>query len=357
MGNAVDQEDLDEEMNKTDILKWLKEQDVRELEKLWDTSETVRAQNVGDAVHLRGLVEISNHCIYGCTYCGIRSANKGISRYRMTEAEILSTVDAIEAAGLGTVVFQSGEDPGIETDFITRIVSRIKERTDLAVALCLGERTRDDLAVWRRAGADRYLLKFETSDRDLYRAIHLHPPGGGSDRFEILEYLRELGYEIGSGIMIGIPGQTYHSIADDLILFKKFDLDMIAVGPYIPHPDTPLGSGRQKRGIPEGEQAPDTERMVRKVLALTRIVCPQANIPSTSALSILSGGMRGVGLSCGANVVMPNLTPMRYRHKYNIYPGKSSRTGADDDDLKRIIGEISAMGREVGRGPGDRMHT
>jgi biotin synthase len=255
------------------------------------------------------------------------------------------------------VVFQSGEDPGLETDLITRIVSRIKERTDLAVALSLGERTEDDLAVWRRAGADRYLLKFETSDRELYRAVHLHPPGRGADRFEMLEGLRVLGYEIGSGIMIGIPGQTYDSIADDLILFQKYDLDMIAVGPFIPHPDTPLGNGRHTRAASEGEQAPNTERMVKKVLALTRILCPRANIPSTSALSALHGGMRGVGLSCGANVVMPNVTPMKYRLQYDIYPGKSSRSETDDADLERIIGEIRGMGREVGRGRGGRIRA
>ena len=348
---------LHEEMNKSDILRWLKEQQIHELEKLNEISELVRVSNVGNAVHLRGLVEISNHCIYQCTYCGIRSANRRISRYRMSEEEILSTVRKIENAGLGTVIFQSGEDPGLETDFIARIVSRIKSRTDLAVALSFGERTKDDMAVWRSAGADRYLLKFETSDRELYRAIHLHPPGMGSDRFEMLENLRDLGYEIGSGIMIGIPGQTYDSIADDLILFRKFDLDMIAVGPYIPHPDTPLGSGKQTLSIAQDEQVTNTEQTVKKILALSRILCGQANIPSTSALSAMNGRMRGVGLSCGANVVMPNFTPIKYRLRYDIYPGKSSRTEADDDDFKRIISEIGSIGRTVGRGPGGRIRT
>ena len=190
-------------MNKSDILKWLEERDSRELERLSDVSELLRARSVGDAVHLRGLVELSNHCIYRCTYCGLRSANRKVRRYRMNEKEILSSVRRIENAGLGTVVFQSGEDPGLETDFIARIVSWIKEKTHLAVALSFGDRTQDDLAVWRRAGADRYLLKFETSDSDLYRSIHPNTPSTGENRFEILERLRDLGYEIGSGIMIG----------------------------------------------------------------------------------------------------------------------------------------------------------
>lgn len=342
-------------INKSDILKWLKEQDTHELERLYDVSELVRAGNVGNSVHLRGLVEISNHCIYQCKYCGIRSANRKISRYRMNEDEILKTVSKIEDAGLGTVVFQSGEDPGLKTDFIARIVSWIKTNTDLAVALSLGERTQDDIAAWRSAGADRYLLKFETSDTDLYHDIHLSSPGSGWDRFEMLKYMKDLGYEIGSGIMIGIPGQVYDSIADDLILFREFDLDMIAVGPYIPHPDTPLGNRKRSRGIPVDEQVPNTEQMTKKVLALSRIMCAQANIPSTSALSAVSGSFRGVGLSCGANVVMPNFTPLEYRLKYDIYPGKSSHIEAVYDDLKKILKEIRLFGREVGRGPGGRI--
>src|SRR5512137_2481009 len=184
-------------MRRDEILHWLLEHDETRLEKLWQQADRVRRENVGDEVHLRGLIEISNYCVRQCGYCGLRVGNKELERYRMSEEEILPCVDQAETYGYGTVVLQSGEDYGIETEWLSRIIRRIKKETRLAVTLSLGERPDEDLAACRQAGADRYLLRFETSDEDLYRSIHPSLPGRVSNRLAMLKTLKKLGYEAG----------------------------------------------------------------------------------------------------------------------------------------------------------------
>jgi biotin synthase len=338
------------------IVTWLREDREDRLALLWKWADEIREHRVGDEVHLRGLIEISNHCRRQCHYCGLRSDNEGLHRYRMTEEEILACVSEAVAYRYGTVVMQSGEDEGIRRDWMAGIIRRIRRETPLAVTLSLGERSEEDLRAWRRVGADRYLMRFETSKRGLYDEIH--PPRGRkrSDRMAILRRLREIGYEIGSGIMIGIPGQTYEDLARDIETFRELDLDMIGVGPYIPHPGTPLGREFEKRCAPATEQVPNSEMMTYKVIALTRIICPEANIPSTTALATLNlREGRELGLSRGANIVMPNLTPVTYRADYEIYPAKACiRETASDCHLclnRRII----SLGRTVGQGKGGRM--
>lgn len=339
-------------MNRSEILSWLREEDPARLDELWRRADDARRRHVGDEVHLRGLIEISNGCVRECLYCGLRASNRGLARYRMTAEEILAAARQAAAFGYGTVVLQSGEDYGIEAEWLASVIHGIKAAAPLAVTLSLGERPEADLAAWREAGADRYLLRFETSNRALYDRIH--PPLGGrtSDRLAILRRLRELGYEIGGGVMIGIPGQTYDDLAADIQTFRALDLDMIGVGPFLPHPATPLGCADAGHA-PPGEQAPNTELMTYKLLALARLACPGANIPSTTALATLNrAGGRELGLRRGANVVMPNLTPPEYRALYEIYPAKAClyETPADCDAcLKR---RIAALGRVVGVGPG-----
>lgn len=341
-------------MTNAEILRWLVETDPARLEGLWQRADAVRRKHVGDAVHLRGLVEISNHCVRRCAYCGISLAHTDLLRYRMTAEEILACARQAAAFGYGTVVLQAGEDYGIKTRWLADLVRRVKTEVGLAVTLSLGERPNVDLVEWRRAGADRYLLRFETSDPMLYRRIHPDLPGQRSDRFAVLRRLRELGYEIGSGVMIGIPGQTYASLADDLQAFADLDLDMIGVGPFIPHPDTPLGAG-ELPAAPPGEQVPGTESQTYKVIALARLVCPQANIPSTTALATLNLATgRELGLARGANIVMPNLTPPRYRSLYEIYPAKACVRETANECEACLRGRIVRMGRELGAGPGGR---
>ncbi|OGP60767.1 MAG: [FeFe] hydrogenase H-cluster radical SAM maturase HydE [Deltaproteobacteria bacterium RBG_13_61_14] len=345
-------------MNRRTILKWLKEDDETRLAELWQEADAVRQKTVGDAVHLRGLIEIGNGCDRNCAYCGIRSGNRNLTRYRMSEAEILICARQAVAYGYGTVVLQSGEDLGMSREWIAKIIRSIKAATALAVTLSLSERSEADLQAWREAGADRYLLKFETSDRALYDRIHPPVRGQRSDRFAILKKLRELGYEVGSGVMVGIPGQTYASLARDLELFQELDLDMIGVGPFLPHPAAPLGRNPKKFLAPASRQAPNSEEMTCKVVALARLLCPETNLPSTTALATLSPERgREMGLLCGANVVMPDLTPLEYRALYEIYPGKGGTGESTEAFHRRLWDQIEALGRTVGLGPGGRRRS
>jgi biotin synthase len=340
---------------KTQILNWLRETNPERLVELWQRADETRRRHVGDAVHLRGLVEISNFCVRQCAYCGLRAGNASLARYRMRPDEIFASARQAVKFGYGTVVLQAGEDYGITTDWLTEIVRRIKSETPLAVTLSLGERPDKDLAAWRAAGADRYLLRFETSDWNLFEEIH--PPLGNRkcDRIAILRRLRAFGFEVGSGIMVGIPGQTYASVANDIALFRELDLDMIGIGPFIPHPATPLGSGFEIFPPVNGEQVPNNELMVYKAVALTRLVRPDANIPATTALATINKkNGRELGLQRGANVFMPNLTPLKYRRLYEIYPNKAciSETG---DACNGCLGlRIKSIGRHIGSGAGGR---
>ncbi len=257
------------------------------------------------------------------------------------------------AFGYGTVVLQSGEDPGVTKDWLADLVRQIKTQTPLAVTLSVGERSDEEFMAWREAGADRYLLRFETSNRALYERLHPPRPGSTSDRLAILGRLRRLGYEVGSGVMIGIPGQSYKDLARDIVLFGELDLDMIGVGPYLVHPDTPLGDPSFRPVLPERDQAPADELTAYKVIALTRLVCPRANIPSTTALATLNRRTgRELGLVRGANVVMPNLTPPQYRVLYEIYPNKACIRDTADGCHACLQERIASLGRSIGAGPG-----
>lgn len=345
------------ELNRDAILNWLRCADPTRLDELWRAADTVRRETVGEAVHLRGLVEIGNYCARQCGYCGLRSGRKGLQRYRMAAEESVACAHEAHAYGYGTVVLQAGEDYGITRDGLASVVALIKAETPLAVTLSLGERSPEDFAAWREAGADRYLLRFETSDPELFALIHPGPQDRPlRNRVELLRTLRILGYEIGSGVMVGIPGQRYETLADDLLLFKELDLDMVGVGPYISHPDTPLGQGGPPRTIAPEDQVPNTELMTYKTVALTRMLCPEANIPSTTALATLNKNTgRELGLQRGANVVMPNLTPAPYREMYEIYPAKVCIHETSGDCRACMRGRIAALGRSVGEGQGGRM--
>ncbi|MFW6061512.1 MAG: [FeFe] hydrogenase H-cluster radical SAM maturase HydE [Planctomycetota bacterium] len=341
-------------MNELEIINWLREDDPQRLEQLWEQADAVRREHVGDEVHLRGLIEISNRCVRRCAYCGLSVVGSQPRRYRMTPEEILDCARKAVLFGYGTVVIQAGEDPALDAEFISDIVRRIRRETPLAITLSLGERTTDELARWREDGADRYLLRFETSDRALYDRIHPPVPDRRSDRFADLRNLRRLGYEVGSGVMVGIPGQTYDSLASDIQAFAELDLDMIGVGPFIAHPGTPLGRNELISPAGGGQQVPATEAMTYKVIALARLVCPRANIPSTSALATLNLQTgRELGLERGANVVMPNLTPVEYREHYEIYPAKACIRETGEQCHRCMRGRIAAIGRTPGTGRGD----
>lgn len=345
-------------MDRREILDWLREMDETRLEKLWAMADAQRKAAVGDEVHQRGLIEISNYCVRQCRYCGISACSAGIARYRMDRDEILAGAEEAARLGYGSVVMQAGEDPGLSCDFISDLVRTIKRITGLAVTLSLGERDDQELRAWKEAGADRYLLRFETSDPDLYSRIHPSLPGRVSDRFAQLDRMREMGYEIGTGVMVGIPGQSWETLATDIDLFRKYDMDMIGVGPFLPSPRTVLGSAvASDFYLDSSRQVPNDELTTLKTVALTRMVCPEANIPSTTALATMdpqSG--RELGLTRGANVVMPNVTPPKYRVLYEIYPGKACIHETAQICRNCMERRILSIGRTLGRGPGGRRH-
>ena len=344
-------------LDRAELEAWLRERDDSALDALWLRADAVRRERVGDAVHLRGLIEITNYCVRHCAYCGIAACAGPLPRYRMTRGEILACARKGRDLGFGTIVLQSGEDPDLTGPFVAAVVRDITRETGAAITLSLGERTDADLRAWRDAGADRYLLRFETTDPDLYGRIHPDLPGTVSDRLAQLVRMREMGYEVGTGVMVGIPGQTWDSLANDIWTFRDDDMDMIGIGPYLPSPRTPLaGPLKDELMAPPGRQVPNDELTTLKAVALTRLVCPDTNIPSTTALSILdpSAG-RAHGLARGANVVMPNLTPPQYRVLYEIYPGKAAVHESADDLAAATIALIRRLGRTVGTGPGGRL--
>jgi biotin synthase len=308
-----------------------------EREALFQAADRVRRRFVGEEIHLRGIVEFSNICVQNCLYCGLRKDNRNLRRYRMTLGEVEESAKAIQAMGIKTMVLQSGEDPWYTRDRLSDLIRRIKEETGLILTLSVGERPGKDYQAWRNDGADRYLLKQETSAEELF--AHLRPGRTLTERLDSLRFLRELGYEIGSGNMVGLPGQSDQDLVRDIQLFREFDFDMIGIGPFIPHPQTPLGKSA----------TPDLN-LALKVLALTRIVTQDPHLPATTASGVLEPEGRKRALLAGANVIMPNLTPWRYRGYDQVYPGKEKPDGGLDSTLKTI----SSLGRTISQGPGYR---
>jgi len=271
----------------------------------------------------------------------------------MSQDEILACALEGQKLGYGTVVLQAGESPLLDIDRVNELVIQLKKKTDLAITLSLGERSREELAAWRKSGADRYLLRFETSNRELFQQIH--PPQGKtpSNRIALLETLQQLGYATGSGMLVGIPGQSYQDLVNDLLLLKQLQLHMVGIGPYVPDPETPLGHKALSDRRPPWN-VPASESMTYRTLALARIQCPNANIPSTTAVATLFGSQgQDLGLQRGANVLMPNLTPQRYRTLYKIYPAKACLVEADEQGAQQLHRRIEQLGRQVGCGRGD----
>lgn len=285
-------------------------------ETLAKISEEVRKNFHGNEVHLRAIIEFSNYCRCNCLFCGIRRDNRKLTRYRMSSKEIIEVAEEAVSTGFKTVILQSGEDPYWNAQKLSEIIKEIK-KFDVAVTLSVGELSYKDYALLREAGADRYLLKFETSDKKLFKA--LKPDTTLEKRLQCLKWLKELGYETGSGIIVGLPGQSIESLADDILLMKELELDMLGIGPFIPHPETPL------RNAPVGNPL-----ITLKVLAIMRIMLPRANIPATTALRTISPELTTKAFLAGANVVMPDITPEKYRAFYEIYPGKGQTRGSYD---------------------------
>ncbi len=305
-------------------------------------ADRVRAAFVGDAVHLRGLIEFSSFCRRNCYYCGLRQENKQAGRYRLAPEEIVALAEKAKGYGYHTVVLQSGEDTWFTAKRLADIVTAIK-RLDVAVTLSVGERPLADYHAWREAGADRFLLRIETTDRALYE--RLHPGMDFDERRRCLRDLKSLGYEVGTGCLVGLPGQTVESLARDVLFFQNIDADMVGIGPLIPNDDTPLGG-----------TAPGDMGLVRRLVAAIRLLLPEANIPATTAMETLSPGARERILQSGANVVMPNVTEGEARQLYALYPGKACVADTPEECRDCMTLRIRALGRSIGTDKGFRRH-
>jgi biotin synthase len=309
-----------------------------EKQHIFRAADTARRRGVGDEIFFRGIIEFSNICERDCLYCGLRRSNHRLGRYRMSDEEILATARRIRDEGIGTVVLQSGEDPFFTAEKLSDLIGRIREETGLIVTLSVGERPLADYQVLRQAGSSRYLLKYETASPDLYR--RLRPGSFLADRLLCLKALSESGYEVGTGNMVGLPGQSPELLADDLLLMKDLSADMLGIGPFLPHPETPLAT------FPAGDLS-----MTLKVLAVARLLTRTTNIPATTALGNLDPMGRLMALQAGANVVMPDFTPPAYRNLYEIYPGRNKTEDASEF-LGRLKVDIARIGRIIGRGAG-----
>ncbi|HTX88593.1 MAG TPA: [FeFe] hydrogenase H-cluster radical SAM maturase HydE [Bacteroidales bacterium] len=316
----------------------------------------IKKEFVGNKVYFRGLIEYSNYCTKNCYYCGIRAGNHRYQRYELSDEEVLEAARYAYDNKFASIVIQSGErsDPG----FVGRIEHLLREiqkmaKWELHITLSLGEQSEETYRRWFHAGAHRYLLRIEVSNPELYKK--LHPSDQRHEyarRLEALKMLRAAGYQVGTGVMIGLPFQTVADLADDLIFFREFDIDMVGMGPYVEHEDTPLFQFRDQL-LPHLERAELSFRMV----ALLRIMMKDINIAATTAMQTLDPQGREKALQAGANVIMPNLTPVRYLDNYLLYQDKPNVHDEPEETRKSLEEHIRRAGETIGYGEwGDSRH-
>lgn len=323
-------------LTKLEIISLLKDDNYNE--QLFKAADNVRKKFVGDEIHLRGLIEFSNFCKNNCCYCGLRRDNQNVTRYRMDKETILQLAKHAANMGLKTIVLQSGEDVYFTTEKLCEIIQGIK-KLGLALTLSIGEKTLEKYQAYKDAGADRFLLRIETTDKKLYEEND--PEMSWEARKQCLLDLGACGYEVGSGCLVGLPNQTIESLADDILFFKEINCHMIGIGPFIAHPDTPL---KDAKG---GEL-----ELSLKVMAITRLLLPDINIPATTAMEALAPNGQTRALQAGANVIMPNITLKNYRQHYQLYPGKTTTGYTPDESLDKVIQKIKSIDRIVGTGTG-----
>lgn len=338
MNKIIEKAKATHNLAEDEILDLLQNNDINE--ELFKAADETRQKYLGDLVHLRGLIEFTNICKRNCMYCGLRKDNKNLERYRLTQEEIIDFAKKAVSYGYKTIVLQGGEDDYFTKEKMTSIVKEIK-KLSVALTLSLGEKTYDEYKAFKEAGADRYLIRIETTDKKLYE--DMDPNMSFEERLNCLKNLRDLGYEVGSGILVGLPNQTLESIAKDILFFKEINADMIGIGPFIPNEDTPLKDA-------EGGNL----TLALKVMALTRLILPDINIPATTAMESLAPNGRIIALQSGANVVMPNVTEGEYRKLYALYPGKICTGDTPAHCRGCITGKVTGIGRVISDGYGFR---
>jgi biotin synthase len=335
----------------SEMRNWLNEKDPKKLEELFREARACAIRRVGPKVYFRGIIEFSNLCVKDCYYCGIRKSNENVTRFAMDEAEILECAMAAQEMDYGSIVLQSGERRDeAYVRFIGDILRKIKAATSgkLGITLSLGEQTAEAYERWFKAGAHRYLLRIETSSPALYK--RLHPEDHFFEvRRECLRTLRRIGFQVGTGVMIGLPFQTHEHLIDDILFFRDEDVDMIGMGPYVPHEDTPLVSA--------GHDPAENLRLGLVMIALTRLVLKDVNIAATTALQALGPSGREKGVQAGANIIMPNITPTDYRKFYQLYSHKPCLDENARQCRSCLERRIQVAGAEIGYGEwGDSKH-
>ena len=354
MKSILDKQDFSN-LDKNEIIELLQLRGSDELN-LFKKANKIRLRYRGDRVYLRGIIEYSNICKKNCLYCGIRSGNKNLTRYTIKDEEFYEAVNFAIKHRYGSIVIQSGENTS--TAFIDKMTEYIKEIKrisigKLGITLSLGEQSKETYQRWYEAGAHRYLLRIEESHPELYKKLHPQDDIHDFDkRYRCLVDLKEIGYQLGTGIMIGLPYQTIEHLADDLIFMKNLDIDMCGMGPYIEHPDTPLY--KYKNNL-----LPIKERfsLTLKMIAILRLMMPDINIAATTAMQAIDPMGREKALQAGANVLMPNITPKKYRDEYLLYKNKPNIDKNPDDNICCIESRIRIAGFRIGYDEwGDSLH-
>ncbi len=338
-------------LSRQDIIDLLSITDENDLELLRAAAEDLLLSKRGNRVYFRGLVEFSNICSCDCFYCGIRKSNRSVNRYVLSKQQIVDAALWCADQGYGSVVLQSGERNGDTfIDFVEDVVATIKEKSKstalpkgMGITLCVGEQTEETYQRFFNAGAHRYLLRIESTSPELFAKIH---PADQklSRRIECLKKLKKIGYRTGTGVMIGIPGQTIENLADDILFFKSIDADMIGMGPYIVHSQTPMA----QYSADIKNRAEEIFSLSLKMIAVTRLVLKNVNIAATTALQSMKHDGREQGLRFGANVIMPQLTPTEVRKEYLLYEGKPCLDENAEQCRNCLSGRISSVGREIG---------
>jgi len=330
--------------DKNKLIELLSTEGEENLQTLYNQAYKVKKKYVGTTVYLRGLIELSNICSKNCYYCGIRSGNKELKRYQISYEEAIAEAKLCQQMHYGSIVIQAGErndKPWI--DFITKLIKGIKALSEgkLGITLSLGEQKREVYQQWFEAGAHRYLLRIETSNEELYKSLH---PAAQSfeTRLKCLHSIKECGYQVGTGVMIGLPEQTIEDLANDILFFYDEDIDMVGMGPYIPHHNTPL------KHLVDSFNPAEALKMGLKMIAACRIALKDVNIASTTALQALHPEGRELGLKAGANVLMPNITDTKYRKGYQLYEGKPGLNETAIQYQKELEQRISALGETIG---------
>jgi biotin synthase len=331
--------DTNKPLDIKEVVRLLNSSD-EDLVALYKKADEVRSLHMGDDIFLRGIIEFSNYCKRDCFYCGIQRSNKNVKHYRIPNDEIISTCKTIAAQGMTTVVLQSGEDPFYTKERMAELIRSIKAETDLAVTLSVGERDEETYRFWRDNGMDRYLIRFETSDPLRFRACH--PDDDFEARMQCIRNLKKLGVQTGSGFLIGLPGETMDDLAKDILFCTELDLDMIGVGPFIPHEKTPFANTIN----------PFENEICFKTIAILRLLNKDSHIPATTAFDAIDPDGRNLLLKRGANIFMPNATPAAYRKDYLLYPGKPCVDEGDGACAVCAQMRISSIGRSIGKGPG-----